>query len=81
MMARNPAADPALELERLQMALRDNVVTDWVRANGMGNIDPARMDKAIAQIAETYAFQNPTDASLYFTDAYLPTDGSLNIAQ
>jgi NitT/TauT family transport system substrate-binding protein len=81
MMPRNPAADAALELERLEMALRDNVLTEWVRANGMGNIDPARMEKAIAQIGETYAFQNPTDASLYFTDAFLPDDGSLVIAQ
>ncbi len=81
MMPRNPAADAALELERLEMALRDNVVTDWVRANGMGNIDPARMDRALAQIAETYTFQNAPDAGLYFTDAFLPDDGSLVIAQ
>jgi NitT/TauT family transport system substrate-binding protein len=77
MVARNPAADTELERERLQMSIDQNVLTDWVRANGMGNIDPERMEKAIAQLGETYEFQNEPDASLYFTDAYLPTDGSL----
>lgn len=77
MAARNPAADKDLETERLLMSIEQNVLTDWVKANGMGNIDAARMEKAIAQIGETYTFQNAPDASLYFTDRYLPTDGSL----
>ena len=59
----------------LQMAIDQNVNTDWVKANGFGGIDAARMDSAIAQIGETYAFQNTPDASLYFTDAYLPEGG------
>lgn len=77
LVARNPAADAALERERLELAIAANVATDWVKANGIGNIDPARMERAIAQIRETYAFTNEPDAALYFTDAYLPTDGSL----
>jgi len=76
---RNPAADADLEQRRLQLSIDANVVTDWTRANGMGNIDPARLDKSLEQIAETYEFQNDPDASLYFTDAYLPTDGSLSL--
>lgn len=79
LVERNPAADPALEQERLQMALDQNVITDWVSANGMGTIDPARMETALTQLGETYEFQNAPDASLYFTDAYLPEGGfSLN---
>lgn len=75
LIQRNPAADKDLETERLQMAIEQNVNTDWVKANGFGGIDAARMDSAIAQIGETYAFQNTPDASLYFTDAYLPEGG------
>ena len=75
LVQRNPAADKALEQERLQMAIDQNVFTDYVRANGMGGIDAARMEKAIAQLGETYEFQNAPDASLYFTDAYLPEGG------
>ena len=75
LIKRNPAADPALEQERLQMAIDQNVLTDYVKANGMGGIDAARMDAALAQLGETYEYQNAPDASLYFTDAYLPDGG------
>ncbi|MEL7150096.1 MAG: ABC transporter substrate-binding protein, partial [Pseudomonadota bacterium] len=79
LVQRNPAADKALEQERLQMAIDQNVVTDFVKANGMGGIDSARMEAAIAQLGQTYEFQGEPDASLYFTDAYLPEGGfSLN---
>ncbi|WP_170603717.1 ABC transporter substrate-binding protein [Ruegeria arenilitoris] len=75
LVQRNPAADKGLEQERLQMAIEQNVATDYVKANGMGGIDAARMKKAIEQLGETYEFQNTPDASLYFTDAYLPEGG------
>ena len=72
---RNPAIDLELETERLQMSLDQNVMTDWVKANGMGDIDDARMERSLAQIGETYEYQNEPDAALYFTDAYLPEGG------
>jgi len=75
--ARNPALDAALEQERLEIALRDNILTDWVRANGLGGIDPARMALSLEQIATVYTFAQPVDAARYFTDAFLPRDGSL----
>lgn len=71
--ARNPAADVALETRRLQLAIDANVLTDNVMANGMGQVDAARMERALAQLGETYEFKNAPDASLYFTDAYLPS--------
>jgi NitT/TauT family transport system substrate-binding protein len=77
---RNPAGDVELEQRRLELALDANIVTDWVRANGMGNIDPDRMALALEQTQLTYEFVNPVDASLYFTDAYLPEGDVLMIA-
>ena len=77
--ARNPALDSALEVERLTMALRDNILTPWVMENGLGNIDPERFATSLEQIGMTYAFTNPVEPSRYFTDAYLPTDGSLSM--
>ena len=76
---RNPALDAGLELERLQIALRDNILTDWVMANGLGNIDPERMALSLEQIGMVYEFQNEVDAARYFTDAFLPDDGSLSM--
>ncbi|MEQ9014730.1 MAG: ABC transporter substrate-binding protein [Roseovarius confluentis] len=75
LVQRNPAADKALEQERLEMSVEQNVFTDWVKANGLGGIDAARMEAAIAQLGETYEYQNTPDASLFFTDAYLPDGG------
>ncbi|MEM8536995.1 MAG: ABC transporter substrate-binding protein [Pseudomonadota bacterium] len=75
LIERNPAADAALEQRRLQLAIDANVVTDFTSANGMGLIDDGRMAAAIEQIKMVYDFQNEPDASLYFTDAYLPDGG------
>lgn len=72
LIERNPAADAELEKRRLQLSIDANVATEYALANGIGGIDADRMAKAIEQIAQTYEFQNAPDASLYFTDAYLP---------
>jgi NitT/TauT family transport system substrate-binding protein len=77
LMARNPAADAALETERLQMSIDANVLTDYVIENGIGGIDTARMASAIEQTQSVYEFQNTPDAAAYFDSSYLPTDGSL----
>jgi NitT/TauT family transport system substrate-binding protein len=77
--ARNPALDAALEQERLEIALRDNILTPWVMANGLGGIDAARMATSLEQIATVYQFTNPADASRFFTSEFLPTDGSMSV--
>jgi NitT/TauT family transport system substrate-binding protein len=56
-LKRNETANKEIELERLQLALRDNILTPEVKANGFGGVDPARLDTAIDQIALTYAFK------------------------
>ena len=45
----------------------------------MGKVEKARMMKAIDQLAENYEFDNKPDFTSYFTDLYLPKDGSLMI--
>ena len=79
LVKRNPAADAALEERRLSLAIEANVLTDHVKANGMGTIDNARFAAAIEQLSETYDYKATPDAALYFTDVYLPAGGfSLN---
>ena len=77
--SRNPALDQELEVERLEIALRDNILTDWVMENGLGNIDADRFASSLEQIAMTYEFNTPPDPARYFTDAFLPDDGSLSM--
>jgi len=75
LIERNPAADAELEQRRLELAIDANVLTDAVRENGFGVIDDDRFASALEQIGTTYEFQSEPDASLYFTDAYLPEGG------
>jgi len=77
LIERNPAADVELETQRLMMSVDANVLTDFVKENGIGSVDADRMASAIEQTKTVYEFQNEPDASLYFDSSYLPTDGSL----
>ena len=72
MIARNPAADLALETKRLKLAIDGNVYTDYVKQYGMGKIDNSRMEKALLQLAQTYEFSTKPDISSFYTDEYLP---------
>jgi len=69
-----------VELERLRMAIRDNIVTPEVRANGLGAIDGARLTETIDQIALTHVFKAKPKASDIFDPTFLPAaaDRKLN---
>src|SRR6185369_5310691 len=57
-LQRNDVAKKEVELERLQLALKDNILTPEVKKNGYGGVDEARLDQSIDQIALTYQFKN-----------------------
>jgi NitT/TauT family transport system substrate-binding protein len=59
---RNDVAKPDVEKERLELALAQNFVTPWVKANGYGGIDQARFEKAIDQIGLTFDFKSKPKA-------------------
>jgi NitT/TauT family transport system substrate-binding protein len=75
LIKRNPAADAALEAQRLQMAIDANVLTPFVQANGMGGIDGARMAAAIEQTKSVYEFKAEPMAASFFDASYLPAAG------
>ncbi|MGB9060038.1 MAG: hypothetical protein WCC50_16125 [Pseudolabrys sp.] len=58
-LKRNTQARKSVELERLNMAIRENIVTPEVKANGYGDIDRDRFARAIEQIALAYKFKAP----------------------
>ena len=69
---RNDVAKKEIELERLQMAIRDNIVTPEVKKDGYGAVDQERLDKSIEQIALTYTFKNPKPKGTdIFDDSFL----------
>jgi NitT/TauT family transport system substrate-binding protein len=71
-LLRDTLARKEVELERLQMAIRDNIATAEARANGLGAIDPLRFAEAIDQIALTYSFRTRPKPEDVFDPAFLP---------
>jgi NitT/TauT family transport system substrate-binding protein len=71
---RNDAVKKETELERLHMALKDNISTPEVKSNGYGEVDPDRLDKSIDQIALTYAFKAKPKGSDIFDPSFLPAE-------
>jgi NitT/TauT family transport system substrate-binding protein len=57
-LERTDTAKKNLELERLKMAIRENIVTPEVKTNGYGGVDDARFTSAIDQIAIAFKFKS-----------------------
>lgn len=64
--------DRGLELERLRTVLADNILTDEVKRDGLGGIDPARLERSIEQIAQDFKFRKRPAAGDIFDDRFLP---------
>jgi NitT/TauT family transport system substrate-binding protein len=77
---RNDVAKKEVELERLNMLLKENILTPYVLANGIGGVDKARFNTALDQIAITGAFKNRAALDGIFTEEFLPpaADRKLN---
>ena len=61
-----------VELERLRMAIRDNIVTPEVKADGYGAVDFARLAESIDQIGLVYTFKAKPKADEIFDASFLP---------
>jgi len=72
LLKREDLGKKEVELERLRMAIRDNIITPEVRANGFGGVDRARLEESINQIGLTTSFKNKPKADDIFDPAFLP---------
>ena len=69
---REDAAKKEVELERLRMAISNNIVTPEVKADGYGAVDVARLEEALGQLSLIHTFkvkQKPEDV---FDASFLP---------
>jgi NitT/TauT family transport system substrate-binding protein len=71
-LKRDDAARKEVELERLRMAIRENVLTPEVRANGLGAIETARLEQSMEQMALVYAFKAKPKPEEIFDAEFLP---------
>ncbi len=72
-LRRSEGARKEIELERLRIAIRDNILTEEVRSNGYGGIDQQRFGTAIDQLGLAYEFKSKPKAADIFDPAFLPS--------
>jgi NitT/TauT family transport system substrate-binding protein len=80
-LRRSEGAKKEVELERLRMAIRDNIVTRAVRTDGYGAIDPARFAAGIDQIALGYSFKAKDKAAGAFDPSFLPAAAERRVSE
>jgi NitT/TauT family transport system substrate-binding protein len=71
-LRRNDAAPREVELERLRMALQDNILTPEVKAKGYGGVDGARLQRSIDQLGPAYSFKTRPKPGDVFDPSFLP---------
>jgi NitT/TauT family transport system substrate-binding protein len=71
---RNGGSSRDIELERLLIALKQNVLTPEVKANGLGEIDAARFERGLEQLGLGYTFKTKPKAADIFDDSFLPSE-------
>jgi len=72
LLKRDDSVKKEVELERLRMAIRDNLVTQEVRTNGFGAVDMGRLDTSITQIGLTYNWKAKPRPVDIFDPGFLP---------
>ena len=69
---KDPLIDEALETERLQISLQTNIFTPYVKANGMGDVDPERFARSVALVSDAFGLSPPATPDKVFTNKFLP---------
>jgi NitT/TauT family transport system substrate-binding protein len=68
----NDVARQEVEADRWRMTIENNILTEETAANGFGDIDPERYERALEQIDLTFDFQNRPALEDVFTSEFLP---------
>ena len=71
-LKRDDGAKRDVELERLRMAIRDNIITPEVRADGLGAVDMGRLAESIDQIGLVHTFKAKPKVEDIFDASFLP---------
>lgn len=71
-MTQMSGGERPLELERLRVALRDNILTNDVRRNGFGAVDTIRLNQSITALAHDRKFREKPLANDIFDPSFLP---------
>jgi NitT/TauT family transport system substrate-binding protein len=61
-----------VELPRYQMVLEQSIVTPTTKANGIGHVDAARLERNIKALCETFNIATVPANDMVYTNAFLP---------
>ena len=75
---REPLVDEKVERGRLELVIKNAIVTDHVKREGLSAIEPARMKHTIDMVAKTFKLPAPDEAAVYRAD-YLPPRAELKL--
>ena len=78
---RDPLIDEKLEMERLKISLETNILTPWVKANGLGDVDPVRFAKSVKLVSEAFGLSEAPAPDKVFTNKFLPPKADRMIAK
>lgn len=78
---RDPLVDEALETERLQISLQTNILTPYVKANGMGDVDPQRFANSVKLVSEAFGLPDAPAPDKVFTNKFLPPKADRMVAK
>ncbi len=71
-LKRNEILDPAIELERLNMANDMNIVTAYTKENGIGGVDMDRLASSLTQLETSMGLSGKIKAEDVFDASFLP---------
>ena len=76
---REPLLQTKVEVERLEWVLNKHVLTENVRAHGLGHIDAARMAAGMSIIKEGFGLAVAPELAQYYDDRFLPDASELEL--
>lgn len=72
---RDGLIDEALEMRRLKLSLERNVLTKYVKENGFGDVDMARLQRSSDAVAQAVGLPRAPRAEELFEKGFLPPKG------
>jgi NitT/TauT family transport system substrate-binding protein len=69
---RDALIDEALEKRRLKLAIESVIATPAAKADGIGEVNPARLADMVTQVTSAFELKNPVKADAIFSTAFLP---------
>jgi NitT/TauT family transport system substrate-binding protein len=75
---REPLTEEKVERARLDLIIKNAILTDRVKRDGLGAVEPGRMEHTIKMVTDTFNLPVPAISSIYRQD-YLPERAELQL--